>query len=128
MSEQRRVGGAAWTALRAGLAATLVALVAPASLFAAELADPTRPPFLTGLRGATRSGPSPERLVLSSVLISAGRRVAVINGRRGRLGSTVDGATVVEIEPRYVRLERSGAPVELFLRSPVVKTERIADE
>ena len=124
MSDGSRRAAGALVALVASFAVALVA--APAT--AAELADPTRPPFFAA-RGAAMPGvPRAERLVLSSVLISPGRRVAVINGRRVRVGSRVDGATVVAIDRRYVRLERSGTPVELFLKTPSIKTKRSPDK
>ena len=84
----------------AGLALWLVTGVASAQ----TLADPTRPPdalnFATGA-GATDSGP-----VLQSVLISRGRRLAVISGEEVRQGSKFQEWTVVRITPNEVMLRR----------------------
>lgn len=125
MSEARGRAVGVWVVLVASLAIALVVFPGGA---AAELADPTRPPFFGAPDDVPPGTQRAERLVLSSVLISPGRRVAVINGHRIGVGGKVDGATVVEIERRYVRLERAGAPVELFLKSPSIKTKRSQDK
>lgn len=97
-------------------------LLAPAGALSAELRDPTRPAL-----GVSSTGVSPlsrpPRFKLTSVLIAPARRVAVINGSSVSLGDRVAGARVVEIGPRYVRLERGGLPVELFLNPRSVELQ-----
>jgi MSHA biogenesis protein MshK len=63
--------------------------------------DPMRPYEAPAEAGARAE---PVRWRLSTVLVSPERRVAVINGRICREGDRVDGALVVAIERRSVRL------------------------
>jgi MSHA biogenesis protein MshK len=67
------------------------------------LDDPTRP-----YRSASPGGPgeAARPFELSGVLLAPNRRVAVINGGLYREGDLVNGARVVRIEPRSVRLQR----------------------
>jgi len=78
------------------------------SLVHAEIfVDPTRPPAIpAAMQGAgdtvVTAGP-----VLQSVLVSPGRRVAIISGQTVRVGDKFDDALVVEISETEVAL-RSG--------------------
>jgi len=100
------------------MAERLIVLAVAAALagtaLAQPLADPTRPPAQgpSELHSAP-SGVAPSRL--QSVLISAGRSVAVIDGRPVRLGERVGDATLVSIEPSEVTLERGAARERLTL-------------
>ena len=86
-------------------AATLAALAALAITESAlaQLADPTRPPNLSGLPFGTElvvpSGP-----VLQSIVLSPVRRLALIDGKLIGIGDRVGGATLVAIEFDSVRL------------------------
>jgi MSHA biogenesis protein MshK len=79
---------------------------------AQPLADPTRPPA-QGPAELRQTEPAFSRL--QSVLISAGRSVAVIDGRAVRLGERVGDATLVSIEPSEVTLQRGAARERLTL-------------
>lgn len=79
---------------------------------AQPLADPTRPP--TPAPAQLRQSEAP-RQRLQSVLISAGRRIAVIDGRAVHLGGRVGDATLVSIEPAQVTLQRGAAHERLTL-------------
>lgn len=94
-------------------------LVMPAQ---AAIEDPTRPPgmnMVTTPSDAIKSGP---RWVLTSTLVSAGRRTAVINDRVVSKGDRVNGATVIDIQPSRVRLSASGRDVTLVMLKRNVKT------
>ena len=84
--------------------ATLLGFTIVARVSAQTLDDPTRP-----YRAPASNGPAGEArrsFELSGVLLSSSRRIAVINGELYREGDTVDGARVVRIDPRSVRLQR----------------------
>ena len=68
------------------------------------LADPTRPPNMSGITeaGIESDGPS---TVLQSVLLSKGRKLAVINGELVALGGKVGDATLAEISESHVVLK-----------------------
>ena len=88
------------------------------------LVDPTRP------RGwqapvASPEGPgesSPTTLKLQGTFSTAGRRSAVINGRRVAVGDRVSGAEVVEIGKDRVVVEVDGETVELAREIPAIKS------
>jgi MSHA biogenesis protein MshK len=86
-----------------------VLIGAPAA-HAAEppLGDPMRPFGARPAGAAAESVPSKPRFVLTAVLIAPSRRVAVVNGAPRLEGEAVDGATIVAIEPRAVRLRERG--------------------
>lgn len=95
----------------------LIILLAAASVLsrpvlAQPLADPTQPP-VTGVASTKQIEPARQRL--QSVLISADRRVAVIDGRPIPLGGRVGDATLVSIEPSEVTLQRGAARERLTL-------------
>ena len=58
---------------------------------------------------------------LQSILISSGRRVAVIDGRAVRIGERVGDAIVVAIAPSEVTLQRGEARETLTLHPGVDK-------
>lgn len=59
---------------------------------------------------------------LSSVLIRANDRLAVINGERVRVGDSVTGARVLAIEPDHVNLNVNGTIERLELYTDSIKT------
>lgn len=96
--------------LRAGLAAALALSAATASgqeraqTAIDSLADPTRPPaFMPG--GGADGSLAPAGPVLQSVLISAGRKSAIISGERVELGEKFG-------ETRLTRLTETEAVLE----------------
>jgi len=99
-ARNRRARGA--LAARAALC-LFAALAVSAPSGAAALKDPTRPPGYAAGGGRASHRPA---WVLSQTLISPGRRLATINGRRVSVGEWVRGAVVVEILPTEVKLRR----------------------
>jgi MSHA biogenesis protein MshK len=83
------------------------------------LADPTQPAG-AGMRGGAPTGP-----VLQSVLISPGRRLAVIDGQTVQLGGKFGSATVVSITEVGVVLKDQEGTRQLRLFPRVDK--RVAD-
>jgi MSHA biogenesis protein MshK len=86
---------------RAYLVAAAMTVLAPA--WAQALSDPTRPPHAPSdsPQDAAAGGTQ-----LQSVLISRGRRLAIINGSTVALGDTVGEAKVVRISETEVVLQR----------------------
>ncbi len=101
------------------IAALLMGLSASPAV-AQALSDPTRPPAAPaaspdeGLNETAKGA-----LRLQSVLISPGRRVAVIDGRLVQLGERIGDATLVAISESQVVLQRAGGRETLKL-NPVV--------
>lgn len=86
-------------------------LLLAATLGAAEEApvrDPMRPFGGEGGVGGVAAAARP-RFVLTAVLISSERRVAIVNGTPYVQGAVVDGAEIVAIEQGRVRLRENGA-------------------
>ena len=94
----------------------LTAMTAAADPFA-NMPDPTRP------SGWQHDGVSTvnQGLVLQGTSVSASRRIAVINGQRLAVGDHVQGATVVEVQPFQVRLQRAGRDITLRLTPPLAR-------
>jgi MSHA biogenesis protein MshK len=100
------------------VAATLFCafLLVPEGL--AELADPTRPPGFGGEAAAIRpSAP----LIVTSILVSSGRKIAVIDGRSVKVGDSIGGARILEIAPDTVVVRTRTGTAELRLALPSVK-------
>jgi hypothetical protein len=77
--------------------------------------DPMRP-FAAGAAGA--GGPAAAaapRFVLTAVLISSARRVAIINGKPYRQGDKVAGAEITRIESQAVALDDGGEELVVHL-------------
>lgn len=86
-----------------------------------ELRDPTIP---LGLRASARSTVANQTLILSSVLISPQRKVAIINGvslREGQLVPGTNGVKVQRISPQTVVVQQASKAWALRL-SPTVVT------
>jgi len=100
----------------------MVMLVEPAA--GAALDDPTRPPTLRDAkqRPAPMKRPPVTRWVLSSTLVSSGRRSAVINNRVVGRGDRINGAVVVDIQPASVRLRSRGREITLVMLKKNIKT------
>jgi len=67
------------------------------------LDDPTRPPGYALPSAAGTAKTSPWRV--NEIVIAKGRRHAVINGRRVRVGDRIRGARLVAIQPDAVHLQ-----------------------
>ena len=81
-----------------------------------NLVDPTRP-----LGDLSTSHIAPSDLVVTSVMITEKRRVAVINGEQVSEGQEIGGAKVVGIQPGKVILLRAGRSEELKVHQHAVK-------
>ena len=83
-------------------------LACAGSAAAAPFADPTRPPSASGAGGADEAPSGPR---LESVLLSPGRRLAVIDGREYRAGDAFGDGRILNIAPTGVAIQR-GAQTE----------------
>ena len=83
--------------------------------------DPTRPPNVEVAVVAEGQAASTSDLLLTSVLVASGRRVAILNGRNVVEGDSIGGAKVVAIRDRSVRLVRNGETIEVSLARTEVK-------
>lgn len=89
---------------------------------AAPFSDPTQPPAAVQQTRRSRSAaPALRPLELQAILHAAGRRVAIINGKRVHEDDVVASATVVEIEKNHVSLIRDGKRIELSLTHKRIK-------
>lgn len=86
-----------------------------------RLVDPTAPPASIANAAHRVEPKTAAPLQLQSVLISGARRVAVIDGRRVRVGDAVGGAVVAAIEPTEVRLDGPAGAVRLPLHRTQAK-------
>ena len=111
---------------RAGPALVLIALAADAlaQAEAPRVQDPTRPylPQPAAGGGSVAAEAADDGIVLTAILISRSRRLAVINGRVHREGERVNGDLITRIEQGAVRIARGGENVLVRLRE-----ERAAD-
>jgi len=90
-----------------------------------------RNPFLSTRVRAAETSPASAKataepdLVLASILYSAERRLAIVNGRIVGVGDRVGSMTVRDIEPRAVVVESStGVRRMLELRTPLRRVGR----
>ncbi|MGB5334191.1 MAG: general secretion pathway protein GspB [Woeseiaceae bacterium] len=99
---------------------TLAALMLTASgdFAAAEesLRDPTRP--YSPVQGLRASAP---RFVVNAIIISPERRVAIVNGRRVAVGSSIGGATIVAIKKNELVLEIGGKRITAGLNEGAMR-------
>lgn len=101
----------------------LLAVLTAVPMAQAEMNDPTRPPdakSTTVSSGSAKQAKGP-RWVLSSTLVSPGRRSAVINDQVVVKGDKVDGALVLAIEPNQVRLRAQGRELILVMLNTDLK-------
>jgi hypothetical protein len=91
---------------------------------AAPLSDPTRPNGWreNGRVEAAVTESTANALVLQGTFSVAGRRSAMIGGRRVSVGDQVDGAEVVEIDNNKVILQMAGETTEFYSSLPAVKS------
>ena len=80
--------------------------------------DPTRPGGYSPK--ATRSL---KGMQLESILISAQRKVAIINGKTYQPGDSIRGAKLVAIEPHRVTMRRGSKTVHLRLFTADIKRQ-----
>lgn len=108
------------------LAMGVMTIVVPCLLWAAPvfaLEDPTRPPGAEVQRSSVVNKKIRRtRWKLTSTLVSAGRRTAVINDRVVSPGERIRGATVVSIQPSSVRLREKGREITLVMLKKNIKS------
>jgi MSHA biogenesis protein MshK len=108
---------------------TFLVLLAALPAVAQGLADPTRPPsgatLSTSAPAAAAAGPR-----LQSVLISPGRKLAIIDGETIALGGNVGDATLVQVTETGVTLRRGAELTRLELYPDVMRNpgRRAVDE
>jgi MSHA biogenesis protein MshK len=96
-------------------------MAAVSCLFSAStlaLEDPTKPPSF----GVQQSKNIP--YLLSSLLVSEDRKVAIINGQTVSEGERVDGATVISISKAVVWLNKKGGLIELKPKRASIRREK----
>jgi hypothetical protein len=90
----------------------MAALLLPSlCVFAEDMRDPMRPPQAAAAAGERRT--DQPRWRVSGILVSPGRRLAMINDRLIGVGEQVDGARVRNIYGDSVELDIDGRPVIL---------------
>lgn len=98
--------------------AAIAAALAAGTAQSGPLLDPTQP----YQRGAVElSEPVPQGPVLQATRVSATRKSAIISGRTVKIGDSFDGATVVDIAPYEVRMNRTGREFVLRLAPRLAK-------
>lgn len=87
-------------------------------------ADPTKPAFKTVLNDVSDQ---PQQFVVSSLITGKKQNLAVINGQRVREGDLVQGAKVIAISRKGVRLEVLGEQqfISLTNRQGFSKTKSV---
>jgi len=105
------------------LLSLFVVLSLPAA--AEVLTDPTRPPTNWEPKPTAGQSQTPAAPRLTSVLVSAARRVAVIDGVTLAEGQSANGVTVVRVARGWVDANVRGAQVRLTLsEANVIKEPR----
>ena len=94
-----------------------VLLLTSAAVHADE--GPVRDPMQPFRPSAAAPGApdAPAGYVLTAVLISSARSIAVVNGKPYRLGDRVGAAELVRIEPQAVHLQEAGEDLIIRLRT-----------
>ncbi|MCF6338389.1 MAG: general secretion pathway protein GspB [Gammaproteobacteria bacterium] len=88
----------------------------------AALKDPTRPPNVTATTSMSPQKIQRPRWILTSTLISAQRRTAVINDTVVSHGDRINGAKVINIQPSAVRLRIGGRKITLMMLKKNIKS------
>ena len=94
------------------------------------LTDPTRPPRISSSAAGDSSAEAKRgEYNLSAVLFSKGRRIAVVNDTRVRIGDQIGDARVLEIEPTAVRLQLADSTfvLSLFKAAPGARPARVEE-
>ena len=102
----------------------IAGLIVATPLWASELLDGLVDPSRPSSQGAVSTVVHQGGLVLQSTFVSPSQRVAVISGQRLAVGDRVQGATVTDIQPYQVTLQRAGRDIALRLTPPLAKEKR----
>lgn len=97
--------------LRRFLFVLAIAAVTTAAAQEPRLQDPMRPPAPAQSEGAASSAAG--GLSLTAVLISASRRIALVNGKIYREGDRINGDEIVAIEQGSILIRRNGIDVRV---------------
>lgn len=98
------------------------ALLMMFSINASALEDPTRPPLAKG--SASTEVALQQLPVLSSIIYSDSRKVAVVNGHLLGEGESKEGIALLHISPDNVRVRVGGAQqVTLTMNAGLIKKE-----
>jgi len=98
---------------------TMLLLIMPLQ---AALKDPTRPPTATTAISSTPEKTQRPRWILTSTLVSAQRRTAVINDTVVSHGDRINGAKVINIQPTAVRLRVGRREITVMILKNNVKS------
>ena len=107
-----------------GLMLVLGASVAPASVLSQGLRDPTQPPSAAETRRADdpRVSSSSSGPALQSIILSQGRKLALIDGKLYKPGDRMGEATIVAISSGEVVVREHGEIRTLKLYQDIQKT------
>lgn len=87
-------------------------------LASAQLADPTRPPMDESKPVYVKPRlTTPDELLLSAILNSGARKVAIINGKPLSVGERIENSTVVAIASGKVHLRKARLEYTIYLPS-----------
>lgn len=100
---------------------TVYGLLMASSLWA-QLDDPTLPPDGVASIATKDTDAATTTWKLSSILMSAQRSIAIINGQSVQVGDTLAGARVESINKTIVKLKHRGKVISLELFPVAVKT------
>jgi MSHA biogenesis protein MshK len=103
-------------------AACSLAMAGAQAQVPSALADPMRPPSAGAFGNAQEDAPAGRQL--QSVLLSGGRKLAIIDGTMVPLGGMVGEARVVAISENAVTL-KTGAEVEVLKMYPSVEKQPV---
>ena len=92
------------------LSALALAIIAGPVFGDEILRDPTRPYVASKSRVVAAP-----RFAVNAIIVSAERRVAIVNGRRVAVGDSVAGARVIVIEKDHLFLEKDGKRIRATL-------------
>lgn len=104
------------TTRKLGILIVMLATVPGVSRAEEALRDPTRP-----YAAAERVTASSPRIVVNAIIVSDDRRVAIVNGRRVGIGSSIGSATVIAIEKDQLVLEVNGKRVTAGLNEGAMR-------
>ncbi|MFH1045196.1 MAG: hypothetical protein V1796_09205 [Pseudomonadota bacterium] len=118
---------AGMSGVKSGFMLLFVAALAATTAFGQTLRDPTRPPsFFEPVReGEPGASQGP---VLRSVIVSPGRKRALIDGRTYAVGDKVGEAKLIAISASEVTLRESGGNKVLRLTPDAQKTTVVTKE
>lgn len=93
----------------------LIAVIVLSPIMAHAFSDPTQPADFVRARSSRAAPNDPPAPVLQSTLVSPERRLAVISGKRLRIGDRFNGAVITEISQYQVRMKKGGRVTTLRL-------------